>query len=149
MEIWVLVAAAFLIALGFGIVAPVLPQFARSFDVGVMAASAIVSIFAFVRLVFAPAGGALRRASKPQRQAEPRRQQQRPARQQQGPCSHRCQGGPSAGGVVVRGGLSLHGAGAQSGGAPSVLADPATLRRRRAFARVGQCYAPRPDVAIA
>ena len=58
-EIWVLVAAAFLIALGFGIVAPVLPQFARSFDVGVMAASAIVSIFAFVRLVFAPAGGAL------------------------------------------------------------------------------------------
>lgn len=58
-EIWVLVAAAFLIALGYGLVAPILPQFARSFDVGVMAASAIVSIFAFVRLVFAPAGGAL------------------------------------------------------------------------------------------
>lgn len=58
-EIWVLVAAAFLIALGFGIVAPILPQFAKSFDVGVMAASAIVSVFAFVRLVFAPAGGAL------------------------------------------------------------------------------------------
>ena len=56
-EIWVLVAAAFLIALGYGLVAPILPQFARSFDVGVMAASAIVSIFAFVRLVFAPAGG--------------------------------------------------------------------------------------------
>ena len=71
------------------------------------------------------------------------------AGQQQGACSHRCQGGPSAGGVVVRGGLSLHGAGAQSGGAPSVLADPATLRRRRAFARVGQSYAPHPDVAIA
>lgn len=58
-EIWVLVAAAFLIALGFGIVAPILPQFAQSFDVGVMAASAIVSVFAFVRLIFAPAGGAL------------------------------------------------------------------------------------------
>lgn len=58
-EIWVLVAAAFLIALGYGIVAPILPQFAKSFDVGVMAASAIVSIFAFVRLIFAPAGGAL------------------------------------------------------------------------------------------
>ncbi|MBB1482832.1 MFS transporter [Tessaracoccus sp. MC1865] len=58
-EIWVLVAAAFLIALGFGIVAPILPQFAKSFDVGVMAASAIVSVFAFVRLIFAPAGGAL------------------------------------------------------------------------------------------
>lgn len=58
-EIWVLVASALLIALGFGIVAPVLPQFAKSFDVGVMAASAIVSVFAFVRLIFAPAGGAL------------------------------------------------------------------------------------------
>ncbi len=54
-----LVAAALLIALGYGLVAPILPQFAQSFDVGVMAASAIVSIFAFVRLVFAPAGGAL------------------------------------------------------------------------------------------
>ena len=54
-EIWILVAAAFLIALGYGLVAPILPQFAQSFDVGVMAASAIVSIFAFVRLVFAPA----------------------------------------------------------------------------------------------
>lgn len=58
-EIWILVAAAFLIALGYGLVAPILPQFAQSFDVSVMAASAIVSIFAFVRLVFAPAGGSL------------------------------------------------------------------------------------------
>lgn len=58
-EIWVLVAAAFLIALGFGIVAPILPQFAHSFDVGFVLASAIVTVFALVRLVFAPAGGAL------------------------------------------------------------------------------------------
>lgn len=58
-EIWVLVSAAFVIALGFGLVAPVLPQFAQSFDVGVAAASVIVSVFAFMRLVFAPAGGAL------------------------------------------------------------------------------------------
>lgn len=58
-EIWVLVAAAMLIALGFGFVAPILPQFAASFDVGVMAASAIVSVFALVRLLFAPAGGSL------------------------------------------------------------------------------------------
>jgi len=58
-EIWVLVASAMLIALGFGIVAPILPQFARSFDVGLMAASSIVSVFAFVRLVFAPVGGEL------------------------------------------------------------------------------------------
>ncbi|WP_197510882.1 hypothetical protein [Tessaracoccus coleopterorum] len=53
-EIWVLVAAAFLIALGYGLVAPILPQFARSFDVGVVLASAIVTVFALVRLLFAP-----------------------------------------------------------------------------------------------
>lgn len=54
-----LIAAALIIALGFGLVAPVLPQYARSFDVGVAAASIIVSAFAFMRLTFAPAGGAL------------------------------------------------------------------------------------------
>lgn len=58
-EIWILVGAAFVIAIGFGIVSPVLPAYARSFDVGVTAASVIVSAFAFFRLVFAPAGGAL------------------------------------------------------------------------------------------
>lgn len=54
-----MLVAAFLIALGFGLVAPVLPQFATTFDVGATAAAVIVSIFAFMRLVFAPAGGAL------------------------------------------------------------------------------------------
>jgi len=58
-DIKVLIAAAFVIALGYGLVAPVLPQFAASFDVGVAAASVIVSVFAFARLVFAPVGGAL------------------------------------------------------------------------------------------
>jgi MFS family permease len=58
-EIRVLVAAAFLIAVGYGLVSPVLPAYARSFDVGVAAASVVVSAFAFFRLVFAPAGGAL------------------------------------------------------------------------------------------
>lgn len=58
-EIRVLVAAAFVIAIGFGLVAPVLPAYARSFDVGVAAASVVVSAFAFFRLIFAPAGGAL------------------------------------------------------------------------------------------
>lgn len=58
-EIWILVGAAFVIAIGFGIISPVLPAYARSFDVGVAAASVIVSAFAFFRLVFAPAGGAL------------------------------------------------------------------------------------------
>ena len=58
-EIWVLIGAAFVIAIGFGLIAPVLPAYARSFDVGVAAASLVVSVFAFFRLVFAPAGGAL------------------------------------------------------------------------------------------
>lgn len=58
-EIWVLVAAALLIALGFGLIAPILPQFAASFDVGFGAASAIVTVFALARMAFAPAAGAL------------------------------------------------------------------------------------------
>src|SRR6478609_7650391 len=58
-DIKVMLVAAFLIALGFGLVAPVLPQLATTFDVGATAAAVIVSIFAFMRLVFAPAGGAL------------------------------------------------------------------------------------------
>ena len=58
-EIWILVAAAFCVAIGYGIVAPVLPQYAAGFGVGVQAASAIVSVFAFARLVSAPGGGAL------------------------------------------------------------------------------------------
>lgn len=58
-EIWVLIAAAFVIAVGFGIVAPVLPQYAREFGVGIAAASAIVSAFALMRLLFAPASGRL------------------------------------------------------------------------------------------
>ena len=56
-EIKVLVAAAFMIAIGFGIVAPVLPQFAQSFDVSVTAAAVVVSAFAFTRLTFAPLSG--------------------------------------------------------------------------------------------
>lgn len=58
-EIWVLVAAAFVIAVGFGLITPVLPQFAQSFGVGATASSVVVSAFAFFRLVFAPGGGRL------------------------------------------------------------------------------------------
>ncbi|RMI35807.1 MFS transporter [Nocardia stercoris] len=62
-----MVGAGFLIALGFGLVAPVLPQYARSFGVGVAAASGIVSAFALMRLLFAPVSGRL-----VQRLGEPR-----------------------------------------------------------------------------
>ncbi|MGG5171520.1 MFS transporter [Pseudarthrobacter sp. J1738] len=58
-EIRVLVAAAFFIALGYGLVAPVLPQFARSFNVDVGAAAAVISVFALARLIFAPSAGSL------------------------------------------------------------------------------------------
>ncbi|WP_319944064.1 MFS transporter [Nocardia aurantia] len=58
-EIWVLIVSAFVVALGYGLVAPALPQFARSFGVGITAASAIVSAFAGMRLLFAPISGRL------------------------------------------------------------------------------------------
>ncbi|WP_158880955.1 MFS transporter [Amycolatopsis anabasis] len=58
-EVWVLVAASFLIAIGYGLVAPALPVFATSFDVGVTAASVVISAFAFMRLAFAPVSGRL------------------------------------------------------------------------------------------
>ncbi|MDQ4105514.1 MAG: MFS transporter, partial [Actinomycetota bacterium] len=58
-EVWVLVAVSFVIAVGFGIVAPAIPTFARSFDVSVTAASIVISAFAFMRLAFAPVSGKL------------------------------------------------------------------------------------------
>lgn len=56
-EVWVLAAVAFSVALGFGIVAPVIPVFAREFGVGQTAAALVISAFAFMRLVFGPGGG--------------------------------------------------------------------------------------------
>lgn len=58
-EVWVLVSAAFVIALGYGLVAPVLPAFARSFNVSITAATVVISAFALMRLTFAPATGPL------------------------------------------------------------------------------------------
>ncbi|HEX3898246.1 MAG TPA: MFS transporter, partial [Mycobacteriales bacterium] len=56
-EIRVLVAVAFFVALGFGIVAPALPVFARNFGVGKAAAGAVISVFAVMRIAFSlPAG---------------------------------------------------------------------------------------------
>jgi predicted MFS family arabinose efflux permease len=56
-EVRVLAFCAFMIAIGYSVAAPALPAFARSFDVGVTAASAIVSAFAVARVVFAPISG--------------------------------------------------------------------------------------------
>jgi MFS transporter, DHA1 family, multidrug resistance protein len=56
-EVRVLVVVAFCVALGFGIVSPALPVFARDFGVGRAAAGAVISAFAVMRIGFAlPAG---------------------------------------------------------------------------------------------
>lgn len=58
-EVWALVAGSFLVAAGYGVVAPALPVFARSFGVGVTAAAAVVSALPVLRLLFAPVSGRL------------------------------------------------------------------------------------------
>lgn len=58
-EVAVLAAVAVAVAIGFGVVAPAIPAFARSFGVGKTAAGAVVSAFAFMRFVSALGGGRL------------------------------------------------------------------------------------------
>ncbi len=54
-----MIVSAFIIAIGFGIVSPILPQYASDFGVSAMAVSAVVSAFGLFRLMFAPASGKL------------------------------------------------------------------------------------------
>jgi MFS transporter, DHA1 family, multidrug resistance protein len=58
-EVRALSGVAFMVALGFGLVAPALPLFAREFGVGKAAAGAVVSAFALMRLAMAPFVGPL------------------------------------------------------------------------------------------
>lgn len=58
-EVWVLVSANAVIAIGYGVVAPVLPQYARDFGVSISAATFVVTAFAIMRLVGAPPAGLL------------------------------------------------------------------------------------------
>ena len=58
-EVGVLAIIAFVVALGFGIVAPAIPLFARDFGVGRTAVGLAVSAFAFFRFVSAFGGGTL------------------------------------------------------------------------------------------
>jgi MFS family permease len=58
-NVWILSGIALGVAIGFGVVNPVLPVFAVSFGVNELAAAAVVSAFALMRLVFAPAVGFL------------------------------------------------------------------------------------------
>jgi MFS family permease len=58
-EVRALVGVAFMVALGFGLVAPAIPLFAREFGVGRTAAGAVISAFALMRLLTAPFVGRL------------------------------------------------------------------------------------------
>ena len=58
-EVWVLIASNAVIALGYGVVSPVLPQYARNFGVSISAATFVITAFALMRLLFAPATGLL------------------------------------------------------------------------------------------
>jgi DHA1 family multidrug resistance protein-like MFS transporter len=55
----VIIPIVFVVMLGFGIVVPILPLFARSFGVGYAAAGLLISVFAFTRLVAGPIAGPL------------------------------------------------------------------------------------------
>ena len=58
-EVVVLTAVAFSVAVGFGIVVPAIPIFAKQFGVSNTAAGAVISAFAFMRLVSALGSGRL------------------------------------------------------------------------------------------
>lgn len=58
-EVGVLAIVAFVVALGFGVVAPAIPLFAQSYGVGTTAVGLAISAFAFFRFVSAFTGGAL------------------------------------------------------------------------------------------
>lgn len=58
-SVLVLSVAAFFVALGFGVVVPILPLFARTFGVGASEVGLLVSAFAFMRLITSPFCGAV------------------------------------------------------------------------------------------
>jgi ACDE family multidrug resistance protein len=58
-EVWILIASNAVIALGYGVVSPVLPQYARNFGVSISAATFVITAFAVMRLCFAPVSGLL------------------------------------------------------------------------------------------
>ncbi len=58
-EVWYLIGANAIVALGYGLVAPVLPDLARHFGVSISAATFIITAFAVMRLAAAPPTGML------------------------------------------------------------------------------------------
>jgi MFS family permease len=58
-EVWLLVGANVVVAFGYGVVSPVLPQYARHFGVSISAATFVITAFAAIRLAAAPPAGLL------------------------------------------------------------------------------------------
>lgn len=58
-EVWYLIGGNAIVALGYGLVAPVLPDLARHFGVSISAATFIITAFAIMRLLAAPPTGML------------------------------------------------------------------------------------------
>lgn len=56
-EVWILVSIAFVVAIGFGILGPALPLYAKSFGVSTFWASTVISGFALMRFLWAPVSG--------------------------------------------------------------------------------------------
>jgi MFS family permease len=58
-EAWVLIGANVVAALGYGVVSPVLPVYARTFGVSMDAVTFAITLFSVMRLFFAPPSGLL------------------------------------------------------------------------------------------
>jgi ACDE family multidrug resistance protein len=58
-EAWVLIGANVVAALGYGVVSPVLPVYARTFGVSIDAVTFAITLFSVMRLFFAPPSGLL------------------------------------------------------------------------------------------
>lgn len=58
-EVAILTIVGFFVALGYGIVVPIIPVFAKTFGVSTLAATSVVSVFASARLIAATPGGRL------------------------------------------------------------------------------------------
>jgi ACDE family multidrug resistance protein len=56
-EAWVLISANVVSALGYGVVSPVLPAFARTFGVSMSSVTLAITMFSVMRLCFAPPSG--------------------------------------------------------------------------------------------
>lgn len=58
-EVWILSWANVMVALGYGVISPVMPSFARTFGVSINAITFLVTVLSLSRMCFAPVSGVL------------------------------------------------------------------------------------------